>query len=103
MGTIDGKATMVEALLEKKAKIMAQDDEGENALLFAISQGHTDIVRRFLTSDSDADVPNKIGQTPLMKAVARSADCLRLVLEAKANINATTAQGKTALMQAAEK
>eukprot|EP00435_Cladocopium_sp_Y103_P001304 s3833_g1.t1 len=65
-----GKQQMVQALMEKKADLMASDLEGDNVLMMAISQNHLDIVQVLLaeTDSVDPDVPNKIGQTPLMKA-----------------------------------
>lgn len=101
--TVLNRTQMVDALLEKKANIMAQDIEGQHALIYAISQKHDDLLQKFLSAGADADVPNKIGQTPLMKAVARgNADAIGLLLQAKVNANATTQVGKTALMQATE-
>lgn len=98
-----GKQEIVQALMEKKADLMASDLEGDNVLMMAISQNHLDIVQILLaeTDRVDPDVPNKIGQTPLMKAVSKnSMEAVQKLLDLKVNVNATSQVGKTALMEA---
>ncbi|CAJ1373797.1 unnamed protein product [Effrenium voratum] len=101
-----GKAEIVEALMERRADLMAGDVEGDNALMMAVAQNHADIVRKLLDASSsvDPDVQNKIGQTALMKAASkRNMDCVRMLLDAGANLNTKSKGGKTALVEAAEK
>lgn len=101
-----GKQQIVQALMEKKADLMASDLEGDNVLMMAISQNHLDIVQILLaeTDRVDPDVPNKIGQTPLMKAVSKNnMEAVQKLLDLKVNVNATSQVGKTALMEAVEK
>mmetsp|Transcript_63784 Transcript_63784/g.77985 ORF Transcript_63784/g.77985 Transcript_63784/m.77985 type:complete len:209 (+) Transcript_63784:1-627(+) len=65
-----------------------------------------DVVQFLLdqTDSVDPDVPNKIGQTPLMKAVSKNnIEAVQKLLDLKVNVNATSQAGKTALMEAVEK
>lgn len=106
IATREGKTEIVQALMGKRADLMMADLDGDNPLMVAISQGHNHIVKSFLHADRgvDVDVPNKIGQTPLMKAANKAnVECVKMLLECKSNPNAKTKFGKTALMQAAEK
>ncbi|CAK9043115.1 unnamed protein product [Durusdinium trenchii] len=101
-----GQREIVQVLMEHKADLMASDLDGDNALMMAIAQNHLEIVHCLLDArDSvDPDVPNKIGQTPLMKAASKNnLECIEKLLELKVNVNATAKSGKTALIEAVEK
>lgn len=101
--------TITELLIEKGADIEAKDDDGINALVYAVSYNKEDIVKLLLEKGADAntvcEIENEhidISPTPLMNAAYRgNTNIINMLLENGADINYTTDFGMTALMMAA--
>ncbi|CAE7188379.1 Asb2 [Symbiodinium necroappetens] len=104
IATREGKTEIVQALMGKRADLMMADLDGDNPLMVKsflhADRGWLNILHGPLTG-VDVDVPNKIGQTPLMKVGCPELDGCpqRAMLQPLGR----TKFGKTALMQAAEK
>lgn len=76
---------------------------GETWLVYAVSQGKSDIVQTLLDSKSQVDVARDDGMTPLMVAAqAGNKAIVEKLLAAKASINAQDSSKLTALMYAAK-
>lgn len=101
----------VKALLAARPAINAQDNEGATALLLACIIGRRPSLVSFLiAAHADVNLPDKTGQTPLLAAAAfenrhgsfgaESADIVRQLINAGADIKARNAANETALMLA---
>ena len=117
-----GHVAAVRALLEHGARIGAQEDLlGETALTWAAAENHADIVAVLLKAKADPNqrtravtwpkdsfglegVPTflpKGGWSPLMYAAREGAtDAVRTLAEGGADVDATDAEGATALLRA---
>lgn len=95
-------------LVEKGANIYYADDKKVSTLLQASHRGLTDVVRALLgehLSNGNAtefvDVASEDGITPLIAAASEgNHDCVRMLLEAKADVNAKDKDGTNAVMAA---
>ncbi|NMG30635.1 ankyrin repeat domain-containing protein [Aromatoleum evansii] len=100
-----GQAAVVDALLARDAAIGARNGRGETALM-AAAGGYGDaqmaIARRLLDAGAELDARSDSGSTPLIRAAGSRNDVLPLLLERGAAVNATTKNGWTALMVAAQ-
>ncbi|NMF90330.1 ankyrin repeat domain-containing protein [Aromatoleum petrolei] len=100
-----GHAALVDALLAKGATLGARNGRGETALM-AAAGGHGStqaaIARRLLDAGAALDARSESGSTPLIRAAGSRNDVLPLLLERGADVNATTRNGWTALMVAAQ-
>ena len=101
----------VKALLAARPAINAQDNEGATALLLACINGRRpSMVSLLIAAHADVNLPDKTGQTPLLAASAfenrngsfgaESADIVRQLIKAGADIKARNAANETALMLA---
>ena len=105
-----GAADEVNALLEAGAVATALTAQSDSALHLAALGGHTDVIRTLLAAaPSLLAETNAGGWSPLMLAVLSPApphhrtQCTALLLEAKADPWAATAQGWGALLLAAQR
>ena len=94
---------VVEGLLALGADANAQDGSGRIPLVYAASNGQTDIVQVLLAKGVDVDIKDDYhGNTALMQAVwGRHAATAETLLASGAAINAKDRRGRTALMDAA--
>ena len=92
-----GNLATVRALLSYKANPNARElNGGQNALMWALSQGQSAVVEQLLEGGADVHVGSKAGFTPLMFAAQQGdADSGRMLLRAGAKPN--DAQPKTGL------
>jgi uncharacterized protein len=117
-----GHVAAVRALLERGVRVDAREEQlGETALTWAAAENHADIVSLLLKSKADPNqrsksmtwpkdsfglegVPTflpKGGWTPLMYAAREGAtESVRTLAEGGADLNATDAEGATALLRA---
>ena len=100
------RSGLVKSLLAQQVNVNGRNKLGESPLRAAIERGnHTD-VKDLITAGADVDevLPGQERRTLLMHATERrsySADKIRALLGAGADIEARDANGKTALMYAA--
>lgn len=80
-----------------------KDRKGRTALYCAVYGGHAETTDSLLDEGWDPNVADEGGVTPLMVAVMRnpSLEIVEKLLERKAEVNAASARGTTALMAAA--
>lgn len=90
----------VRLLLVRGAAVNVKQVEGRTPLLQAASLGNgNSILRLLLERGADSNVATLNGQTPLMAAAIRGdTEALRLLIDAKANVNARNGAGESALM-----
>jgi len=94
-----GKPGMVKTVLDARPRINVRNAFGETALMLAVFQGHTEVVRQLLTRGAEV---NHSGWTPLMYAAARDrVEIARILISQGAQPNAQAENGTTALMMAA--
>ena len=97
----EGKLEAVKVLIEHKATLDVADEGGSTALHIACKFGHADIARYLL--DAGAEALDGLG-TPLLWAVSSNKpQCVKLLLERKADHTAKDESNKTALAIAKEK
>ena len=98
---VENQTNTVRMLLAAKADIELRDKEGNAALHLAADAGHPETVSLLLNSGASVDPTNENNNTPLLLAVAARAklnppvsltvakfrDCVRVLLEHKANPN----------------
>lgn len=102
-GYIPNNAPFVQFLLEKGAKIEAQDKQGRSALFLASGEGKNDAVNLLLDQKADANQKDNNGVTPLQVAVTYGkTDAVKILLAKGAQVNSADASGNTPLMIAAE-
>lgn len=92
-------------LLEARADPNVSTDEGRTALSWAAAEGSEESIELLLHQPSIAlDIPDKFGQTPLLRAAdAGHTKCVRVLLDKEANVKHSDHEGRTALSLAAFK
>jgi len=103
----DGKASIVESLLNANPKLAVRRDDDERLPVhWAVSYGHLDIAVLLAQSNGfDPDVQDGSGWTPLMIAVSLKdgEELVELLLNKNADVNQTNFSGQTALHFTASK
>lgn len=96
----------IDALLENGALIDSQDNQGRTALFHATQyreNGHGAIIS-LLANNSDVNMPDEQGWTPLMIAVARGdVETVGRLFDGGANIHQTNEEGKSSVDLANER
>uniref|UniRef100_A0A0G4H230 Uncharacterized protein n=1 Tax=Chromera velia CCMP2878 TaxID=1169474 RepID=A0A0G4H230_9ALVE len=96
-----GHTDIVGLLVEAKANLDLQDNNGLTALIRASSSGHTDAVRLLVDAKAKLDIQDKGGKTALIRASeSGQTDIVRLLLDAEADVNIQDNYGVTALLAA---
>uniref|UniRef100_A0A0G4HY28 Uncharacterized protein n=1 Tax=Chromera velia CCMP2878 TaxID=1169474 RepID=A0A0G4HY28_9ALVE len=117
-----GHAVIVQLLLDARANtdIQDQQDSGggdlasflfrrnivtlRTALMYAASNGHTDIVRLLLKAKANVNIQDNRGHTALISASNPGhAEVVQLLIEAQTNVDCLDGKGKTALLCASSK
>lgn len=95
-----GEAALVARILASDVDLSAADEFGDTALMYAALHAPPELVQELLDHKADPNQANYAGATPLMRA-ARDFRKVRLLLEAGADVNAMSQDGRTALHVAA--
>ena len=102
---------IVEKLLECDVSINAKDNEGETPLIIAAQEGDSKILKTLLQKNAQIDEQDLSGSTALMVAVKRylfedesqeTRECVEMLLEWNADVNATDNENNNVLMQCDE-
>lgn len=96
-----GNIEITRALLNLKIKVNLLDNQGESALITAITTGSTDSARLLIKAGANVNIKTN-GNTPLMyvfstEELGESEELLTPLIEAGADINAVNNSGDTAL------
>jgi ankyrin repeat protein len=95
-----GSANMVEFLLQAGAKVNSRNAFGDSALMLAALNGHLEVCKILLHHGAEYDHE---GWNPIIYAASRGHDdVVLLLLSLDCDIDATSANGTTALMLAAD-
>lgn len=114
-----GHADVARLLLRHGASPDAQGRAGMAALMVAALKGYSTAVKALLESGADPNLANDSGETALVLVAISPAisvaiepaegqgsgepDCLQLLIDARADVDATDVDRRTALMKAAER
>ncbi|QXQ08706.1 ankyrin repeat domain-containing protein [Sphingosinicellaceae bacterium] len=83
-------------LLQRDANPNVRDGEGATPLLLAATSNFDEAVKVLTDLKVQVDLPNRLGETPLLKAVQlRNASIARMLLDAGANPDATDNSGNS--------
>lgn len=96
----EGNLATLSALLSAGADPNAQEkNAGQNALMWAISERHSEITKELVDHKADVNIASRYGATPLMFAAQGDVESARTLLAAGANPNAIVPEsGQTALI-----
>ena len=92
-----GDLATLTRLIATGNNIDALGENGNSALAFACANGHADCASLLIIKGATVDLPSSLGNTPLHAACwAESPKCMRILLDAKANVNQqSNANGST--------
>ena len=98
MAALCGRLEMVRAALHHGASVNLRDDKGSNALMDAAAMGHTHVVQLLLRHFAKLDLQDsEADATALMLAAWKGhAECVRVLLDAGADVMVRHAEGLTA-------
>lgn len=102
-GILRAPVDYVKRLLDKGADVNVRDEDGNTALIIAISFGNSDVAEMLLKKGADVNAKNKSGETALMAATSTyfyNPSLVIMILDGGADINARAEDGVTALMLA---
>ena len=98
MASYKGYSKIVELLVNAKADVNAQADDGTTALYLACCYGRVKIAITLLNANANPSMAKNDGCTPLMVATEKGYnDIVKLLANAKADVNAQADDGATAL------
>ncbi|OQA34961.1 MAG: Ankyrin repeats (3 copies) [Betaproteobacteria bacterium ADurb.Bin341] len=94
----EGHEPLVELLLTQRPKLNARNSAGDNALRLAAIGGRTGIVKKLVAAGARINTPD---WTPLIYACfGNHVEIVRYLIQMKADVNAASDNGTTALMVA---
>ncbi|KAL9121680.1 MAG: hypothetical protein Q9187_001757 [Circinaria calcarea] len=103
----DGHAAVIQLLLKEGAKIDATDNDGWTALIHAADGGNAAVIQRLLEEGANLGIQSQLGMTAFLHAVNKfennNTSGIQLLLDRGCDIEATNADGKTALSLAASR
>ena len=87
-GEVCGHVAIVDILLAKGMDANLAAHSGNNALLHAVNECHTDIVERLLRHGADPNCANNAGESPLCVAAKYNFSAIvRMLLDAGADVD----------------
>jgi ankyrin repeat protein len=96
-----GLLELVNTLLDKGAEVSAQNNEGDSALVFAVRNGHADVVTALLKIIGTNFAANELNLAIIAAAKLGNVDLFnRLLTKGQFDINAKNKDGDTALIVA---
>lgn len=99
-----GDVSKARALISSGARVNFADENGESALIHAVSRNRAEIVKLLLSKGAFVDARNRYGQTALNEALSHGfREVFNLLLENKADVNARYGPGISPLHLAAYK
>jgi ankyrin repeat protein len=100
-----GQAQVAKLLLEHGADANQTNEAGMSPIHLAANKGHAQVLKVLLQAGADVNSPHPGNQaTPLQDAAMGGyVEAARVLIDAKANLNATDSTGRTPLMWAATK
>merc|ERR1712098_796590 len=99
----EGSTKVIRKLIEKGAKMEAQDVNGYTALHYAAKAGKGPPCKELIEKGANVNAQTKRGTTPLMHAAYRAhAEVVKILLDGGANSKIKDHLGDTALMRARE-
>ncbi|KAG7156910.1 Ankyrin repeat family A protein 2-like, partial [Homarus americanus] len=92
-----GQLPTVRLLIQNRAKVNIEGEDGETALLLAASNGHHEIIKLLISFSADPNHVDHMGNTALMYAAHNDhSHCANELLEHGADITATNVAGSSA-------
>ena len=97
MACQEGYDAIVTLLLRKGSKIDQTDDDGVTPLMLSCEAGHLDVVALLISEKADVNAVDNHGKTAVFRAavVAGSELCVKLLLDAHADVFQSPVPGKT--------
>jgi ankyrin repeat protein len=102
-GVLRAPLNYVQSLLDKGADVNARDEDGNTALIIAISFGNIDVAEMLMKRGADVNARNKSRETALMATASTyfyNPSIVKMLLDRGADVNARAEDGVTALMLA---
>ena len=92
------------ALIKSPDSWVNVENQGSRALIYAVSNGYTEIVEALMAAGADVNIQNKYGKTALMFAAVNGyTEIAKVLMAAGADVNIQNKYGKTALMFAVDR
>ncbi len=89
----------VNSLLKDNAVAAANDDDGDNALMYAALYSTVECMEKLLQKGADPNAKNKLGETAILWC-SHDIEKTNLLLKYKADVNSKTTDGNTAFLAA---
>jgi ankyrin repeat protein len=105
----EGRLEILRLTLAAGADFKSTNRYGGTGLIPAAHHGHVEVVRELLKTSIDIDHVNRLGWSALLEAIilgdgsARYVEIVRLLVDARANVNIADGQGVTPLTHARQR